>query len=461
MSARFLMIGLDGADGHVLDRCSADGTLPDLANLRSEGRAKRLSALPGLSDDALWASFQYAADIGEHGRFHYYFAEPEARAGKAYWEEEDQLTFWDRLSASGMRVAVLDVPKCRNPRPINGIHLADWLVHGRYFPKPRSQPHSLAAEIVETFGEAPPSRCDYWQHALSDREVSEIRSNLHQGTQMKSAAGVHYLGAEDWDLFIICFKAAHCANHVFLDFEPSHPAHDPNRRARLGDPIMSVLFDIDRAVGNLVAAAGPASEVLVFSPSDFQPNGTLDHFLPAIVDRMNERLLSKGDRMAELFKQGGEGGPPSPSEFQCLALPYNENCAALRITRREPWSGNGSRAGIPDPGVLDVLEELLWTLRDSETGQQVISAVTRPSTELEGSRATSLPDLLVHWASGHFPRAILSQALGRFEGKCPAWRPGNHAAGGFAIAAGDRLPEALEKVESLADLGSLPGSILS
>ena len=42
------MIGLDGADGEVLDRYSADGTLPNLAALRSRGAAKRISSLPGL-----------------------------------------------------------------------------------------------------------------------------------------------------------------------------------------------------------------------------------------------------------------------------------------------------------------------------------------------------------------------------------------------------------------------------
>ena len=38
MTARLLMIGLDGADGRLLDRHSADGSLPHLAALRARGR---------------------------------------------------------------------------------------------------------------------------------------------------------------------------------------------------------------------------------------------------------------------------------------------------------------------------------------------------------------------------------------------------------------------------------------
>lgn len=451
------MIGLDGADGEVLDRYSADGTLPNLAALRSRGAAKRISSLPGLTDDALWASFQYAADVADHGRYHFYHAGPDGSLRKAYWDEQEHLTFWDKLSAAGMRIAVLDVPKCRNPRPINGIHLADWLVHGRYFPRPRSQPHSLAGEVIATFGDAPSSRCGYWQHLLSDAELSEVTSNLKQGTRMKRKAGMHYLASQDWDLFLICFKAAHCANHAFLDFEPSHPDHDPGRRARMGDPILSALLDIDQAIGDLVAAAGPDSEVVVFSPSDFQPNGTVAHFLPEIVERVNARLAVAADQPAVSLDHGGQQSIGSST--RCQVLPYNENCAALRI-----FCGHASPAAPavqPDPMTLDAVEAMLRTLRERETGRTVIAEITRPSTELKGSRAHCLPDLLIHWASGLFPDGLESSALGRFEGTSPAMRPGNHSAGGITITAGTHLARLTDGVRSLADLGSLPEAVLA
>ena len=118
MSARLLIVGLDGADGRTLDRASRDGTLPNLAEMRARGRAWALSSAQGATDDALWASFQYGADVGEHGRYSH-----EILTGFAVTEEFDRETFWDKLSHQGLRVAVLDVPKCRQPRPLNGICL--------------------------------------------------------------------------------------------------------------------------------------------------------------------------------------------------------------------------------------------------------------------------------------------------------------------------------------------------
>ena len=169
MTARLLMIALDGADGRVIEEWSADGVLPNLAALGARGAVKRLNTPVG--DDALWASFQYGVPTGEHGRYHYRIRLSTGKLGMAHTEESDQNPFWRSLTDEGLRVAVLDVPKCPAPRPLNGIHLVDWLVHGRYFGEPKSFPPSLATEIVQRFGPAPPSRCGYKQNALSDEDV--------------------------------------------------------------------------------------------------------------------------------------------------------------------------------------------------------------------------------------------------------------------------------------------------
>ncbi len=195
MSARLLIIGLDGADGRMLDRASRDGTLPNLAALRTRGRAWALSSAHGATDDALWASFQYGADVGEHGRYSFHLQTGSEQPAYAPNQELDRETFWDRLSQQNLRVAILDVPKCRPPRPLNGIHLVDWLVHGRYFHSPLSYPEELAADILARFGAPPPSRCEFYPPMLSDDEVRAVRDNLHRAVSQKRAAGLHYLSA--------------------------------------------------------------------------------------------------------------------------------------------------------------------------------------------------------------------------------------------------------------------------
>jgi hypothetical protein len=446
MTARLLIVCIDGADGRRLDRFSADGSLPNLAALRARGRVHVLTAPKGVTDDALWASFQYGVEVGEHGRYFYALPLSNGRVGKAHWAETDRPTFWDDLSEAGLQVAVIDVPKCRNPLPLNGIHLVDWLAHGGYFPKPRSQPKPLAAEVVQRFGAAPPSRFHYLMSFLDDAKVREVVGDLRTSVAMKRAAGLHYLASEPWDLFVIAFMEAHCACHTFWDFDAGHPDFKAARSARLGDPVMTVLRDIDAAVGDLVAVAGSSAEVVVFSTTDFQPNGSLQHLMPQIVDRLNARIAASR---------------PDSAARPCSILPYNESCAALRIAGRrgEPIDGTRRRAP-PDTRSLKVIERQLRGLRDAATGASVVSAITRPSSEMNGSRATDLPDLLVHWLPGRFPRAVVSPTLGHIEADPPSMRPGNHAAGGLVIAAGALAMATIGDVRTIAAFGSLARAVL-
>ena len=426
MTARLLMIGVDGADGKLLDRCSANGSLPHLAALRDRGAARRLCPPLGLTDDALWASFQYAVEVGEHGRFYFRLPEEGGGEAKAHWRELNRATFWDELSDDGRRVAILDVPKCRNPRPLNGLHLVDWLVHGRYFPKPRSQPRALAADVLARFGPAPASRCGYSGPELGDDDIRQITANLRDGVAQKLAAGLHYMAAEPWDLFVAVFKEAHCASHGLWDVHTDHE--------RVAGPVMGILREIDAAIGDLVAAAGPTAEVVVFTPTDMETNGGLHHLMPEIVERLNSHLAAD--------HAGG----------RCAILPYTENCAALRL------SGNDQTP--LDAKLIEAIEAQLLSLRDAKTAQTVVSAITRPSSQLEGSQAKTLPDLLIHSVAGGFPTAIVSPSLGRIEGQNPAMRPGNHAAGGFVIGAGAASAQAVERMRTVAGLGALAKALL-
>jgi hypothetical protein len=452
MSARLLIIGLDGADGRTLDRASRDGTLPNLAALRARGRAWALSSALAATDDALWASFQYGADVGEHGRYTYLIP---GQAGYAVMAELDRETFWDGLSSRDLRVAILDVPKCRPPRPLNGIHLADWLVHGRYFHSaPLAYPEGLADDIVTRFGPAPPSLCAYKPPALGDEAVQATRDNLLRAVRQKRSAGLHFLAAEAWDLFIIGFKEAHCSGHLFWEFaDPEHAKHDSARVARLGNPVLDILKEQDAAVGELVAAAGPDANIVVFSTTDFGPNGTISHLMPGIVERMNGCIAARArERALRGFRRLRGLGPPPPV---CSSVFYSDNAAALRVPRRDDDSARRYKRR------LDLVAELARGLVDVDDGLPVVSAVTRPAFEHSGSRASSLPHLLLLYRPNMCPRAVESARLGRIEAKPPDnIRSGNHAAGGFAFAAGPAADAAQAGIKSLKDFAALARNVL-
>lgn len=453
MSSRLLVIALDGADGALLNRWCDDGSLPNLATLKKVGAMARLSSPPGITDDGLWASFQYGCGLGEHGR--YFWRQPlkNGQMGMTYKDESDRTSFWDALSRCGMRVAVFDVPKCGAPKPINGLHLVDWLVHGRYFPTPQSFPEWLAEQVVERFGPAPPSICGEDVAALNDVEVHEMVANLRDSTARKCAAGRYYLSSEAWDLFVIGFKEAHCAGHHLWDLaDPRRPDYDPNRVARLGDPLRKIFIELDHAIGQLLDAAGQDAVVAVLSTTGMQSNATLMHLMPDVLDALNRRL---GDPWIVRFV------PCLRSLFGSSApvfelLPYNENAAALRIHPRRGLPGL-ARDEAWREAMLREAEALLGGFTEVAEGRPVIAGIDRPSSENAGARSSQLPDLLVRCLPGSIPRAIVSPQLGRFEAAPPALRTGNHADGGLLILHGAPI----EDVNGIQDIGKLAAKILN
>ena len=129
MTARLIMIGLDGADTLLVERWMNDGAMPHLARLKDFGIMKRLSSPLGSSDDGLWASFQYGVTIGEHGRYHWGISLPNNSLEMSYKQDKGQIFFWNKFIGHHLRKAIIDIPKCSTPQPLNGVHLADWIVH--------------------------------------------------------------------------------------------------------------------------------------------------------------------------------------------------------------------------------------------------------------------------------------------------------------------------------------------
>ncbi|MDP3492565.1 MAG: alkaline phosphatase family protein [Hyphomonadaceae bacterium] len=454
MTASVLMIGLDGADAATLEKLSRDGSLPNLARLRAAGATARLSSPPGMTDDAFWASFQYSAGIGEHGRYFYLQRRRDGRFGMAHEAENDRERFWDSLSKAGRRIAIFDVPKCSQPRPLNGVHLADWLVHGQYFGEPRSFPPAYADDIVRRFGPSPDVCCDELGPSADVSRGEALSASLADTADRKLAAGLDCLCSEAWDLFVLCFKEAHCAGHAFTGVRSGH-TDDPSEEGE--GPLNAILRRIDAAVGELVAAAGEGASVVVFSSMEMTSNTTLEHLVPEIARRTNQKLAEPWS--ARVVRGLRRRVARRPAGGLCEALPYSEDCTALRINAPPRALGLLPAGRRARDRLADRVAELWGELIDAESGKSVILGIERPSAEEVGARTAALPDLLIRYRKDGAPRVVSSPTLGRFEASPPPIRPGNHGTGGgFCILTGKA---SAEEVTAVQDLGPLAKRLLA
>ena len=212
-----------------------------------------------------------------------------------------------------------------------------------------------------------------------------------------------------------------------LDNSRTSP-YDEQRNLKLREPIKSIFSSLDNAIGELVNAAGCRAEIVIFSTTDMKPNGTLNHLLPKIIDKINQQL----------------------GEKFCSILPYNDNYGALRI----------DASNTEKKRIAKIVSHSLSELTDVESKKYVTGKITFPSIESIGKRASLLPDVLITYTPNLNPHAVDSPLLGRIKGKVRNIRAGNHSEGGFLIAAGNKIQELAKDIGALEDFAGAAANIL-
>lgn len=437
MTARALILGLDGADRDLLARWADDGSLPILQALRRRGLTGRMRTPAGLGDDAFWASFYCGCGPGEHGR--YYWKQPSADGLKLQLSRRQppaRPPFWQALSDAGQRVAVIDVPKSPAGGHTNGIQLTDWLVHGRDHAVPLSQPPELAAWVLQQFGPPPPSLCGQPLAHFDDAEVGEMRENLCRSATMKSDALRHFLVQEHWDLLLGVFKETHCATHRLWHLvDPLAHSYEAAADRRLGQPLRAVYQAVDQAIGEVLEQAGADCSVLVFTTLRMAPNHSGNQALHDLIERFNRAHAGLVDRARAAVSRPLHRHRAWRSEV-CRLLPHNKMSAALRVNLAGRDPGGRVRPGAEYEALLQELSEELKDLEDGR-GRRLVAEVLRPAQAYAGSEANRLPDLLAIWERSEPIERLHSRRYGEFEQSLSsARRSGNHLPGGSYLVAG-------------------------
>ncbi len=265
--ARFLLIGLDGAEPSLVERWMDAGRLPNLARLRASGAYMPCASTTPPATFPAWTTCVTGVNPGKHGIFDF-----TAMREGAYALEFVNSTarrapaLWNLLSAAGKRVGVLGVPATYPPERVNG-----FMVSG--FDSP------VCTRIDRSFV-APPDWyaevrdwcfADFQETAPGPGWHARAFSRLLSGVALKEAIALRLYRKEPWDFFMVVFgESDTVAHHFWLFHDPDSPRH----RAGFENAIASVYERLDAAVGRLVDAAGDEVTVGVVSDHGFGGAGT-------------------------------------------------------------------------------------------------------------------------------------------------------------------------------------------
>jgi predicted AlkP superfamily phosphohydrolase/phosphomutase len=266
MSARVLVIGLDGVTLRVIHPLAQAGYLPNLARLIEEGTSGELrSTMPPVSGPA-WHAMKTGKSPGRTGVYDFVRYDPRRYQSKLI--QLGQLPgpyLWDIVDRySDYRVGVYNLPTTYPPAQVNGFMVAG-------FPLPDNAPdYAFPLELkAELDGVTGAHRTDirYRDYRRHKDFLSDVDDLIDQRVKV-----YHYLRDQyDPDLFFFTFTCTDRVQHRMWKYlDPESNLADPGS-ARYRGLLYGFWQHLDAAVGELLQSVDGNETVVVVSDHGFGP----------------------------------------------------------------------------------------------------------------------------------------------------------------------------------------------
>lgn len=438
---RVLFLGFDAMDPDLIMEWSRDGTLPTFASLARRASSAVTHNPAGLYVGAVWPSFFTGVSPARHGRYCYRQIVPGTYQEARFLPHDlKRGPFWVPLSAAGRRVAIVDVPKSPLTASLNGVQIKDWGTHDPEFDAGfATWPAPLAAEIAARYGLDPVGDCDIIERTAAG--YAAFRNNLLARIERKTSLCQDLLARESWDLFLAIFADSHCVGHqAWTLHDRTHPWYNAEVAAAIGNPLRDVYVALDRALGTLLAHAGPDTTVIVLTSHGMGPHFDATFMLDQLLERLEpppgpwERLMASparatfsGIRRRWARRRGQKVKPGRQlNHRRSFAVPNNDVYGGIRVNLvgREP---NGRiRPGRELETYFTELRRELLQIVNLDTGQPIARNLLRSADLYQGEYLAHLPDFLVEWNREAPISRVASPRLGTLEKHFEGLRNGDH-----------------------------------
>jgi predicted AlkP superfamily phosphohydrolase/phosphomutase len=479
---KVLAIALDAAEPGLIEKWIADGSLINLASLRSKGTYGRLSSSAEWLAGSPWPTFYTGTLPSTHGLYHYVQWKSDKmeylRPGPAWI---NAVPFWRKLADK--KIITLDIPLTFPPTPITGIEISGWASHDGIYP-PLSFPKEKLEWVKENFGESPVSVEMGGLQTFED--LKKIKDELIDANQKVVRLFTNLLNSENWDLAMCCFSSTHRGGHKLWDTTNVKNACELGNKEIIFKGWLKEIYEsCDESVGKILESINDDVSVLIFSLHGMGANSSLaEYLLPSMVSNIlsEKSSLEKENFIKKIRKK-------IPLEWRSnfkkiLPLKLQDKITAYWRMGGTDWNKTKAFNLIADlqgyirinlkgremNGIVEDGEEYdqlcnkiiegLKTFKDNKTGEPIIEAVERSDNLFErGPGFDKLPDILVKWKFKPVAEyiKIVSSEFGEVElpspGKNLEGRSGNHHPDGFLIAVGENFRNPIfEKKHHIIDL---------
>jgi predicted AlkP superfamily phosphohydrolase/phosphomutase len=411
-SPTLTVIGLDAMTPLVLEPLRAEGAVPNLDRLLGQGASGVLRSTTHPLTPQAWTTMFSGVGAGRHGIWDFHERDESGyglRPVNGSYRREPAV--WQRLSAAGRRVGVINVSFTWPVDDVNGFALAGFDAYGRR--EGFATPGGLLEELESRFG---PLQQDHAFPVTPDGRIDldQVRRVAEQRVELTLWLAERF----DPELLIVVFMAADHAHHL---------GWDEWERSGADSPLAKVYGILDEAVGALAGALG--GDIMLVSDHGSGP-------LHGVVN-LNAWLAEQGllhyAGAAELMR-GGQlqriAAARALALWRRLPLDFRtrvkqrlgglrersyelQNYSVVDFERSKAFAygtfGNivinvegRERTGVVAPGaeyeaVRDEISKALRELRDPASGRAIVAAVHRREELFSGPHVDRVPDLVVEF----------------------------------------------------------------
>ena len=466
---RLLAIGFDAAAGTLVRRWAEAGELPVMANLIGTGASARLSSLVDLLPESAWPTLLTGCEPATHGVYNWRETRPGGYERVRRPEGSYRAPFWQVLrrdaeaEAGRPRVVALDVPGAPLLAEDGSTMVVGW--GQRSQPKPASWPPDLFDRVTSRHGRYARNR-NRETHGRALLARAQLRALERMAATRARLLGDLMAGSE-WDVCVACFPESHDGGHSFhLYAAPDEYPFSGPRSWGLDDGLLRIYRAIDRAIGELIAAAPPDTHVAVISCFGMRPNTNGVSVLPRVLEGLGHQAArppSRASRRTEFARSVALTAVPRPlaRRVRSWFLPADASdrhteqmwIESTDWTRTRAWAeaepGSGwirlnvrgrEPHGTVEPGAeydelcAQIAADLL-ELRNADTGDPAVEAVLHRGEVTSGPNIDALPDLLVRWSRRAPLRRVEHPRIGVVEEDGES-RVSEHDDDGFLVMAG-------------------------
>jgi predicted AlkP superfamily phosphohydrolase/phosphomutase len=306
-----VVVAVDGLEWDVILPMLHEGRLPHLAGMMQRGAYGELATMQRTLSPVIWASVVTGVPPEQHGILDFLCDEPGGGGAKRLCTSSDRRVkaLWHILGDHGLRTDVVGWWQTYPVEPINGVMVAqtntDVLPEEMQDPEqprkgslwegvphqvhpPERTPeilsvvpeveHELEATIARIFGGAT-AVDDAVVQRLWQRCIWAFRADaIYRRAALKLLAD-----EEPADLFLVYFGGADLMGHRFWRYYKPELFADrpsPEHVAALGDVIPAYYAEMDRVLGEILAAAPPTANVFVVSDHGMHAVNVEERFTP-------------------------------------------------------------------------------------------------------------------------------------------------------------------------------------